>query len=153
MFDLLLVAHMGSALIGFGAIAVTGVQAWRARLGPGSQSADSVRRYFRPGVNWLGRVLFLVPVFGVSLVLASKHAFGFSDTFVLIGLGLWTTAAVVAELVVWPGERRIQQAVSSSWEEEAGGVKLRGTCLRVAASSAFLCAVFLVAVVIMVGQP
>ncbi len=62
-----------------------------------------MRRYFRPGVNWAGRALYGVPVFGFALVAASDGAFDAGDAFVAVGLVLWLVAAVLAEVVVWPG--------------------------------------------------
>lgn len=95
--------------------AVTGIQARRARRGPTAAGSDGVRRYFRPGVNWAARALYGVPVFGFALISSSSGAFAAGDGFVVAGLGLWALAAVVAEAVVWPGERRIQEVVSTRW--------------------------------------
>ena len=79
----------------------------------------AVVRYFRPGVNWVGRVLFLVPVLGVALVAMSGGQWGYSDGWVTIGLGVWVAVAFVAEGVLWPAERRLQEVVAT--RESAGG--------------------------------
>ena len=44
---------------------------------------EPVRRYFRPGVNWAGRALYGVPVFGFSLIATSNGAFSSGDGFVV----------------------------------------------------------------------
>jgi hypothetical protein len=150
-FSLLLLLHVASAVIGFGALAMTGVQARRAGRGPGGPGAEGVRRYFRPGVNWAARALYGVPVFGFLLISSSGGAFSADDGFVVAGLGLWALAAVVAEAVVWPGERRIQAVVSRGWDTNDG--RFAHDCRRVAAGSAALSSVFLVAFVVMVAQP
>ena len=76
-YDMVLLAHVLSALVGLGAVVVAGAYALAlGRSGPGS---EAVRRYYRPGVNWAGRVLFLVPVFGVALVAMSQGDWSFSD--------------------------------------------------------------------------
>ncbi len=80
-----------------------------------------MHRYFRPGANWAGRTLYGVPVFGFALIRASGHAFGADDGFVVIGLVLWLSAAVLAEVLVWPGERRIQQEIGAA----VGGARAR----------------------------
>jgi hypothetical protein len=171
----LLLLHVLCAVVGFGTMAVTGVQAARARRGPSWPGSEGVRRYFRPGVNWAGRVLYGVPVFGFSLIGASHGAFRAADSFVVIGLVLWLVATLMAEAVVWPGERRIQLEITARWSDSgvggaadgaaaagaagvAGGAgadagALDRDCRRVAASAAVLAVLFVAATVIMVGKP
>ena len=112
--QILLMLHVLCAVVGFGTMVVTGVQAGRARRGPSAPGADAVRRYFRPGVNWAGRALYGVPVFGFGLIAASDGAFASGDGFVVVGLVVWLVAALLAEVVVWPGERRIQVEVTEA---------------------------------------
>jgi hypothetical protein len=157
-YSVLLLLHVACAVVGFGAVAVTGVQARRARRGPGDPGAEGVRRYFRPGVNWAARALYGVPVFGFGLISASDGAFSSGDGFVVAGLGLWALATVVAEVVLWPGERRIQAVVSSGWVS-AGAVPSGSgrdfdlECRRVSAAAGVLSGVFLVAFVVMIAKP
>jgi len=126
-----------------------------------------VRRYFQPGVNWAGRALYGVPVFGFALIGVSSGAFRAADGFVVVGLGLWLAATLLAEGVVWPGERRIQVEVTEHWDDAdrdgARGNADRGdadrdgaldrVCGQVAGSAAVLAVVFVAATVIMVGKP
>jgi hypothetical protein len=158
VYSILLLLHVGLAVVGFGAVAMTGVQARRAGRGPAGDKADGVRRFFRPGINWAARALYGVPVLGFALISASQGAFSANDSFVVAGLGLWAAATVVAEFVVWPGERRIQEVVSGRWREGAsdeggGGERFESDCRRVAAASAVLSGIFLAAVVLMVARP
>lgn len=153
LYSILLLLHVACAVVGFGALALTGLQARRARRGPTAPGADGVRRFFEPGVNWAGRVLYGVPVFGFALIGASKGDFSTNDGFVVIGLGLWALSALAAEAVVWPGERRIQQAVSNGWDMTSGAGSFVSDCRRVSASAAGLSIVFVVAVVLMVARP
>ncbi|HMK63464.1 MAG TPA: DUF2269 family protein [Acidimicrobiales bacterium] len=152
-YSVLLVLHVGAAFVSFGTLGLTGLQAFRARRGPDQPGALSLRRYFRPGVNWVGRLLYAVPVLGFALVADSDGAFAAADGWVVAGLLLWLAAAVVAEAVVWPGERRIQLLVSEQWDDPSSVGTLRLECRRVAAASAALAGVFVAAVVIMVGKP
>ena len=73
----------------------------------------AVVRYYRPGVNWVGRVLFLVPVLGVALIAMSGGQWGYADGWVSTGLAVWVVVAMVAEGVLWPAERRLQQVVAA----------------------------------------
>ncbi len=146
-YDIVLLAHVLAALIGLGAVAVSGVGALAlSRSGP---TSEAVRRYYRPGVNWAGRILFLVPVFGVALMAMSHGDWSFSDGWLTAGLVLWAAAAVGAELVLWPAERRLQAAVS---DPPPVGL-LRPQCLRVEATATVVSTVLIVAAVVMVAKP
>lgn len=152
-YSVLLVAHVAAAVVGFGALATTGMQAARARRGPGAPGAEGVRRYFQPGVNWPARILYAVPVLGFALAADSNGAVAIDDGWVVAGVLLWLAAAVVAEVVVWPGERRLQAMVSEHWDDQAKRSELDRTCRQVAAASVALVGVFLAAVVLMVAKP
>ncbi len=46
--------------------------------------------------------------------MALSHGdWSFSDGWITIGLALWALVAVLAEMYLWPAERRLQAAVSS----------------------------------------
>jgi len=152
-YSILLVLHVACAVISLGTVTTTGVQAWRARSGPAGPTAEGVRRYFRPGVNWAARALYGVPVFGFVLLGVSRGTFFVGDTFVVVGLGLWLTAAVGAEAVVWPGERRVQALVTERWGDPAAEALLERECRRLAAGAALVATVLVAAFVIMVGKP
>ena len=155
-YTLLLLAHVACAVVGFGSVGISGAYAAAAAAGPQGPRADAARRYFAPGFNWAGRVLYGVPVFGFALLAASHGAFGDGDTFVVAGLALWTVAVVVAEAAMWPAERRIQEALAGGREETgAEGVtpSLARDCRIVVVCSVLLVIVFLVATVLMVGKP
>ncbi|MHB8437575.1 MAG: DUF2269 family protein [Acidimicrobiales bacterium] len=153
VYSLLLLGHVVTAVVGFGALAVTGAQAGRARRGPQAPAAGAVRRYFRPGVNWAGRLVYLVPVLGFAVVAASRGSVEPSDSFVLAGLALWLVTLATAEAVVWPAERRIQQIVSGQWPDEAGGPDLDRDCRAAQSGAIFTSVLFVAAAVLMVGRP
>jgi cytochrome bd-type quinol oxidase subunit 2 len=152
-YDIVLLAHVLSALVGLGAVAVAGAYALALRRsGAGS---EGVRRYYRPGVNWAGRVLFLVPVFGVILVAMSRGDWSYSDTWIMVGLVLWVLIVLAAEMALWPEERQLQAAVADpgSTDDPASAEALRARCLRVAVLAAALSAGLVAATVVMVGKP
>jgi hypothetical protein len=114
-YDLVLLAHVLSAVVGTVAVVVSGGFALTLR---GALTTDgplpaAVVRYYRPGVNWVGRVLFLVPVLGVALIAMSGGQWGYADGWVATGLAVWFVVAMVAEGVLWPTERRLQQVVAA----------------------------------------
>jgi len=168
-YDVVLLAHVLAAAIGLGAVVVAGAYAG-ALLRSGSGS-EAVRRYYRPGVNWPGRVLFLIPVLGVALMGMSRGDWSFSDGWILVGLALWTGVAVVAEMALWPAERRLQAVVAKDTDradlapgasagaaaghtaEGGSGSGLRSECLRLMGTSAVLAVVLVAAAVMMVAKP
>lgn len=151
-FSVVLLLHVASAVVGFGAMVTTGVQAARVRRGPDAPAARAVARYFRPGVNWVARVIYLVPVLGLALIGLSRGAFGLGDPFVEVGLGVWLTSVLVAELVLWPGERRIQRALAEQWPTRIDA-ELDRVCRHVAWTAPILAMLFIGAATVMVVKP
>ena len=145
-FDLLIVAHVASALVGFGAVAATGLQATRLARAAGDPGAG-LRRYFAPGVNWAGRAVYLVPAFGFALLADSGGRMDAGDPWVVVGIVLWGCSVGAAETLIWPAERRIQAALA------ARGVAPRRDCLVVGTGAGALAAAFVAATVVMVAKP
>jgi hypothetical protein len=146
-YDLVLLAHVLSVLIGLGAVAAAGGSALALRR-PGPPS-EALRRYYRPGVNWAGRVLFLVPVFGAVLIAMSHRHWSYSDRWVGIGLAVWAGVALAGEMVLWPAERRLQVAVGG--QDPVPG--FRRQCLMVVAVAAVMVVALIAATVVMVAKP
>ncbi|MHB1710653.1 MAG: hypothetical protein ACYCV7_04525 [Acidimicrobiales bacterium] len=150
VYDIVLLAHVLAAMIGFGAVGVAGIYA--VMLGLRGPASESVERYYRPGVNWAGRIIVVVPVLGFVLLGMNSGPGGYSvsDGWVVTGLILWTVAAVAAEMVLWPTERRLQQLVTKSeWDISMH----RSLWIRAASTSGALMVIFLTATVVMVAKP
>jgi hypothetical protein len=150
-FDLLLIAHVACAIVGFGALVTSGVQAVRLRRADPRSVPTTLRRYFAPGVNWAGRVLYGVPVFGLLLLADSSGRLRAGDPWVIAGLALWGISAVVAEVVLWPAERRIQTVLAEPGARSAPA--LARDCHLVASLGGALGLVFVAATVVMVARP
>lgn len=148
-FDLLLVAHVAVAVIGFGSIALTGGLAWRGRHGPDGPAAATLRRFFTGRTDVVGRTVYLVPVLGVVLLALSHGTYGPGDTFVLAGAALWVGGVAVAESVVWPGARRIGVALAAP----PGTAWPGSVCRRVAAAALADTAVLVAASWVMFAKP
>jgi uncharacterized membrane protein len=150
-YEVVVLAHVLAAVIGFGAVGVAG--AYALVLGRRGPTSESVVRYYRPGVNWAGRVLFVVPILGFVLIGMSSSTpggYALSDGWVMVGLLLWAVAALAAEMVLWPTERGLQQLVATGeWEESAH----RSLTRRMAWTSGVLMGIFVAAMVVMVAKP
>ncbi len=125
-FDVVLLLHVACVVVGIVTIATAAATA--RRLGRLALAAaplpEPLRRYFRPGVNWAGRTIYGIPVFGFALLGMSKGAYSLTDAWVLIGMVLFVAVALLAEGVLWPAERRLQQAVAATGTPVAGTLSL-----------------------------
>ncbi|HLG91474.1 MAG TPA: hypothetical protein VKY15_00650 [Acidimicrobiales bacterium] len=116
-YDLVLAAHVLSALVGMGAVATTGFYA--ARLAAGHLGPAELR-YFRPGRNWPARALWAVPALGAGLVGLSGGEFSWTQPWVDAGVGLAATLVAVCQAVVWPAEARLQRHLAQAPGARAG---------------------------------
>jgi len=166
-FDIVLLLHVACVLAGLATVAAAAATASRLRrlLLAGSPIPDAVARYFRPGVNWAGRSMYGIPVFGFILLAMSQGAYALSDGWVAAGLAVFVAVAFVAEGILWPAERRLQVSLVPAAGADSGAAgEARGGAdgapeavlrdARVMVGSATGALVLLVAAtVIMVAQP
>ena len=150
-YDVVLLAHVLTALVGLGAVTVAGGHA--LVLGRRGPESDSLRRYYRPGPNWAGRVLIAVPLLGIALVAMSQGDWTFADPWISSGLAAWAVAAGLAEAVLWPAERRIQVAVAGVGDGAEPSDELRSLCSRVVSIAGMIVVVLVAATVVMVAKP
>jgi hypothetical protein len=108
-YDLVLLAHVLAVLAALVTVTVAGASA--VSLARPRPIPPHLLRYYQPGVNWAGRVLFLVPVLGFVLITLSDGQWAVGNQWIVIGLVLWLAAAILAEAVLWPAERRLQEMV------------------------------------------
>lgn len=113
-FDVVLLLHVACVVVGLVTTVTAAATASRLRrlIPMGIPLSEALRRYFRPGVNWAGRTIYGIPVFGFALLAMSQGAYALGDGWVLGGLALFAAVALVAEGVLWPAERRVQAAVA-----------------------------------------
>jgi uncharacterized membrane protein len=155
-FDIVLLLHVGCVVVGLVTAATAAATATRLRrlLGSPLPLPEPLRRYFRPGINWAGRTIYGIPVFGFALLAMSQGAYALGQGWVLGGLALFAGVALVGEEVLWPAERRLQLALAptDARPHPAGESMERDAVLMSRAAVAVL--VLLVAgVVLMVAQP
>jgi uncharacterized membrane protein len=155
-FDLLLVGHVACTLFGFGALATSGIQATRLRRRGAGGAGETLRRYFAPGVNWVGRTVYGVPLFGFALLADSGGQLRIGEGWVVAGLASWALAVALAEGFLWPAERRIQAALAAPAPGVGGGAlpaSVFRDCRVVGLLGAALGVIFVAATVLMVARP
>ncbi len=164
-YDLVLLAHVLTAVVGLVAVGVAGgcALALRRALVAGGAVPDAIARYYRPGINWAGRVLFLVPVLGIALLAMSGGQWSFADAWVSIGMATWAVVAITAEGLLWPAERRLQEVVAARVTGDGrspgpvdgvgGPQESADLCLRTGAIGLSLAVALVVVAVLMVAKP
>lgn len=149
VFDVLVVAHAVAAVVGFGAIALSGVYGLTARRRQRPGALEEVQRYFaRPPLAEAAVVA--VGVLGLAAVGVDPHGGGYGQLWTTAGAVLWLAACALWWLVVRPAERRIGAAVRAQQAEDAV-LDAEGTRLSVAATVSSV--LFVVALGFMVFQP
>jgi lysylphosphatidylglycerol synthetase-like protein (DUF2156 family) len=155
-FDIVLIVHVGCVVVSLVTLVagVTTASRLRTVLRGTTALPDAVARYFRPGVNWAGRSVYGIPVFGFLLLALSHGAYSLHDGWVVAGLIILVGVVVVAEGRLWPAERRLQVGVVPLLQGgvPAGEEVLRDTRAMVMSGSLALVLVVLGSA-LMVAQP
>jgi hypothetical protein len=109
-FDVVLLLHVGCVVVTLVTLVAGLASAARLRtvLRASAPLSDPLLRYFRPGVNWAGRSIYGVPVFGFLLLALSHGAYSLRAGWVMSGLVVIIVAVLLTEYVLWPAERRLQ---------------------------------------------
>ena len=150
-YDVVLIFHVGCVVVGIATTVTAATTAGRLRrvLGSAAPLPETLRRYFRPGVNWAGRTVYGIPVFGFALLGMSRGAFALTDAWVLGGLVVFVALALVSEVVLWPAERRIQANLA---EGATAGVA-ESSAIVMARAAGVALVLLLVGTVLMIAQP
>jgi uncharacterized membrane protein len=157
-FDIVLLLHVGSAVVGLVSMAAAAATASRLRrtLRVPVPLPEQLRHYYRPGFNWAGRFVYGVPVFGFALIALSDGSYALGDGWILTGVALFAAVALLAEGVLWPTESRLKVAVAAL-EPVAGHHPAAGQMDRDATTVAWAAVAALVllvgGMVVMVAQP
>jgi hypothetical protein len=155
-FDVVLLLHVGCVAAGLVTTATAAATAARLRrlLGSPRPLPEALRRYFRPGVNWAGRSIYGIPVFGFSLLAMSDGAYALGQGWVLGGLAVFATVALLGEGVLWPAERRLQLAlVPGDAAPAEAPVSLDRDAATMSRSAVAVLVLLVAGTVLMVAQP
>ncbi len=148
-YDILVGLHVAAAVIGFGAVAISGAYGaiGRNTASPGAraEAAEEVRRYFATGYA-MEYLVLIAPVFGVAAMAVRPGGSEFGQVWAIGGAVVWLLAGGLLTAVVRPAERRIREA-----GEDIPSVAPDARRLMWAAAASDL--LFVVALLLMVTQP
>jgi hypothetical protein len=155
-FDLVLLLHVGCVVVALATTVTSAAMATRVRrvAERSMPLPESVARYFKPGVNWAGRTMWGIPIFGFALLAMSQGAYDLRDGWVTGGLGIFAVLALLGEGVLWPLERRLQTALVAPIAEGRPADAAMSKDLQTMTRVAVLCVVLLVVGTgLMLAQP
>ncbi|MCU4184370.1 hypothetical protein K6U06_08355 [Acidiferrimicrobium sp. IK] len=166
-----MVLHVAASLVGFGAIALSGVYASTARHIERPGAMEESIRYFqaRSMGEW---ALLAVPVLGVAAVATDPAGGGLGQAWIAIALTLWAVAVGVAAGMARPARSALRVALRSgaprAAEPQAAGASatptsepgpaldvpaLQAAATRLAIAAAVCDAAFVLAAIDMVLKP
>jgi uncharacterized membrane protein len=158
-YNVLLVLHILTAIIGLGSVMLNGIYAAQAqkRPGPGGR-AVSEANFFVSNVG--EKFIYAIPIFGILLVLASHKAWTFGQTWIWLALVLYVIAIGISHAVLIPGHKRIN-ALLAEMEQgppPAGGppaqtVELQAIGKKMAGAGTALDIFVVVFLILMVWKP
>jgi hypothetical protein len=156
-YTTLVALHVVSAVVGFGAVAISGVYGATARHPDREDAREETRRYFRSSgkAEWL---VLLVPFLGAGALSVRPGGADFGDAWVVAAAFVWLVAAGLLLGVVRPAERRIRAGVPAlptvaPATSDRQGVEISRAASRLMWAAAASDALFLVALVLMVYRP
>ncbi len=155
-FDVVLILHVACVVVGLATTVTSAATASRVRTltERSVPLSEAMSRYFAPGVNWAGRSMYGIPVFGFALIAMSQGAYALGDGWVLAGLMIFVVLAMVAEGVLWPAERRLQVTLAEPLAQKSPPSTAVLGDLKNMMRSATACVVLLViGTALMLAQP
>ncbi len=161
VYDLVMILHVLSAVIGFGTLMVSGVYSANLQKSKDIFNSKQLKKYFTGKTNYMGNVLFLVPVFGAILLYMGKwHQL--SHPYPWVGIACWTIGALVAGFIIFPQEKLIGVYINKNGQtgEDRSGIsdghsheKFKQMSRKIERASSVAAVCFTLAVVFMVIQP
>jgi uncharacterized membrane protein len=111
VYKFLLLLHILSVVVGIGAVMLNGLYAAQSQKRPGPTGrAVSEANFAISGIA--EKVIYLIPLWGILLVLASGDQWRFSQTWVWLSILVYIAALGVAHGVLNPGHRRINELLA-----------------------------------------
>lgn len=105
-YKFVLVLHLLTAIVGFGAVMLNALYVRQAQRRPGADGLAVLEANFAVS-SVAEKVIYAVPVLGLALVGMSDKLYKFSQTWVWLSLVLWIVGVGIVHAVVIPAEKKI----------------------------------------------
>jgi hypothetical protein len=149
LYDILVVAHVACALIGFGSLMLSGVYGFSHRDPRGAGAIEEARRYFgSPGR--LELLVIPVPFLGAAALAVEPHGKGAGQLWAVLAEVVWLIAVVVVVAVARPAERKIRAALTAP---EVDAAAVGAGARRLGWAGVVTDVAFFAALMLMVFQP
>ena len=157
MYKFLLVLHILAVVFGIGPMVLNGVYAAKAKkMGPPGQGAVMMVNF---DVSLLAeKIIYLIPVFGILLVIQGHddHNLSFGQTWLGLAIVLYVVALGIAHAVMIPGGKAMQ-ALGAKFASGQGtpedGARAGALEKRLAAGGMTLNLLTVALIALMVAQP
>ncbi len=159
LWKFFLVCHVLVAIVGLGAVMLNGIYAAQAqkRQGPTGRAVSEANFFVTHVAEYF---IYLIPVFGVLLVVFSDKGIKFSNTFVWAALLLYFVAIGISHAVMIPGHKKInglllemEQAPPSAGGPPPQVAEIQTLGKRMAPAGAVLNLLVVAILFLMVWQP
>ena len=152
-FDIVLIVHVLVAVIAVIVVVAAYVAATSlGKTAAGAPWPEGAGRFFTPGPDVAGRVVYLVPLTGFALVGLSHGEFSLADPFIGVGTLLSVIAIVVGEWLVFPATTRLGELLAESSAAPTSST-WRSDLARLRWGVDVLVLVVLIAAFVMVAKP
>ena len=150
LYNLLLVLHLITVVVGFGSVALNGVYGALAKRNPGPEGAAIGEANVHVTNKWAEWFIYAVPVFGILLVLASDDVWKFDQLWITLSFVLYIVGLGVSHGVMRPAAKRMNALAR---EQRPDPAAMQALEKRLGAGGGFLNLLVVVFIVLMVFKP
>jgi uncharacterized membrane protein len=106
-YEIVLVLHILSVVIGLGAVFLNAIYGAQAKARRGPEGLAIVQANFK--VSEIAQYfIYAIPIFGIALVFMSDDVIEFSDTWIWLSIVLYVVALGLSHGILLPSVRRMQ---------------------------------------------
>jgi hypothetical protein len=149
LFVAFVTLHVVSAIVGSGAIALSGVYGGTARHLERAGSLDEARRWFATP-NLAALALLAVPFLGIGALISGGRSAQLDHAWVLGAFVIWVAMAGLLTAVIRPGERVLRELLT---ESEIDYPRAAAVARRLSLAAGGCDIGFVIALGLMVWQP
>jgi uncharacterized membrane protein len=150
VYNFVLLLHLMTVVIGFGAVLLNGLYGAQAKKRPGPGGLAIAEANFFVTSKVAEPVIYLVPLFGFALIGLSDSGWKFSQTWVVASLVLYVIGLANARLVLMPTTAKMIDMMRAGPPDAA---KMDAAGKRLAAAGGFAHLIFTAIMILMIWKP